>query len=312
MMMNKNENKIYTVTLNPAVDYYLGFDNFKEGKLNSPRTAYTLPGGKGINVSKVLANFEQKSIALGFVGGFTGDYMRTSLREEDIEFKFTELEEDTRINIKINNNGLETEISGKAPKISESKKEEFLKKLIEIQKTDILILSGSIPKSLNENIYSEIICNVPRETKVILDSRGKGFDLALREGVFLVKPNQTELEEYFNRKIETLEEFIFAGKELQKLGAENVLISLGEKGSVLVTKNLVYKGNVPKGKMISTVGAGDSMVAGIVYGLNKYGTIENSYKYGIASGSATAFSEGLGKFEFMESLLTMIEIEVIS
>ncbi|MGL4687610.1 MAG: 1-phosphofructokinase family hexose kinase, partial [Fusobacteriaceae bacterium] len=138
--MKKNDNKIYTVTLNPAVDYYLGFENFREGELNSPDISYTLPGGKGINVSKVLANFKTNSIALGFIGGFTGHYMKTSLKESGIEYKFIELEENTRINIKINNHGLETEIAGKAPTISIQKKEEFLKELTEIKKDDILIL----------------------------------------------------------------------------------------------------------------------------------------------------------------------------
>lgn len=309
--MIKDKNKIYTVTLNPAIDYYLGFDNFEEGKLNFSNIGYTLPGGKGINVSKVLADFKQKSVALGFVGGFTGDYMKSALKAENIDFKFIELEENTRINIKINNNGLETEISGKAPNISENKKEEFLKGLSEIKKDDIVILSGSIPKSIEENIYSEIISRLPRGVKIILDSRGKGFDLALRKGVFLVKPNKIELEEYFNRKIESTEELIVAGKELQNLGAENVLVSLGGEGSILITKKAVYRGNVPKGKMISTVGAGDSMVAGIVYGLEKTEKIESAYKYGIASGSATAFSEGLGKFELMEMLLPAIKIEIM-
>ncbi len=310
--MKKNEAKIYTVTLNPAVDYYLGFEDFKEGELNSPDIAYTLPGGKGINVSKVLANFKINSVALGFVGGFTGEYMKTTLKKSDIEYKFVELEENTRINIKINNNGLETEISGKSPNISLGKKEEFLKELMEIKKDDIIILSGSVPSSLNENIYNEIISKLPKGVKVILDSRGKAFDLALRNGVFLVKPNLIELEEYFNRKIKTIEELLIAGKELQDLGAENVLISLGAKGSILITKELNYRSGIPKGEMISTVGAGDSMVAGIVYGLIKYGTLSEAYRYGVASGSATAFSEGLGSLETMEGLIKNINIKILS
>ncbi|MGL5124131.1 MAG: 1-phosphofructokinase [Fusobacteriaceae bacterium] len=307
--MKKNDNKIYTVTLNPAVDYYLGFENFKEGELNFPNMAYTLPGGKGINVSKVLANFKTNSVALGFVGGFTGHYMKNSLKGANIEYKFIELEENTRINIKINNHGLETEIAGKSPTISTEKKEEFLKELIGIKKDDILILSGSVPNSLDENIYSEIISTLPKGVKIVLDSRGKAFDLALKKGVYLVKPNQTELEEYFNRKITNEKELISAGKKMQELGAENVLISLGSKGSILITKESIFQGNVPKGKMISTVGAGDSMVAGVVYGLQKQNTLENAYKYGIASGSATAFSEGLGSFETMEQLLKIVNVE---
>ncbi|MGL5055930.1 MAG: 1-phosphofructokinase [Fusobacteriaceae bacterium] len=299
---------IYTVTLNPAVDYYLSFKEFNEGKLNSAQKAYCLSGGKGINVSKVLKNFKTTNEALGFLGGFTGEFIKTDLKENGIKFNFVELLEPTRINVKINNNGLETEIAGVSPEISAIEAALFLESFKAIRSGDILVLSGSVPKSLKASIYGDIISNLPDGVKVVLDTRGEAFGIALEKGVFLIKPNQHEIEEYFNKEFKTQDELLLAGKELQKLGAENVLISLGGAGSVLITKDSIYFGGVPKGKLISSVGAGDSMVAGFIYGVSKGKTLVEAYKYGIASGSGTAFSEGLVTLETMENLYSEIEI----
>lgn len=300
---------IYTLTLNPAIDYYMSMENFQLGSLNSLEEGYTLPGGKGINVSKVLKNFSVESKALGFVGGFTGDYIKKHLNEYEIENDFIELQENTRINIKLKTKDSETEIAGKSPTISKENIEELLKKFEEIKKDDVVILSGSVPNSISKSIYADIIKLLPKDCKVILDTRGLPFVEGLKEGVFLTKPNNHELEEFFNRKLNNIEEIIQAGKDLQALGSKNVLISLGKDGSILITEKEVYIGNAPQGKLISSVGAGDSMVAGVVYGIAKGMTLEGSYKYGIASGSSTAFSEGLTTFEGMNSLLNKIEIK---
>ncbi len=300
---------IYTLTLNPAIDYYMSMENFQLGSLNSLEEGYTLPGGKGINVSKVLKNFSVESKALGFVGGFTGDYIKKHLNEYEIENDFIELQENTRINIKLKTKDSETEIAGKSPTISKENVEELLKKFEEIKKDDAVILSGSVPNSISKSIYADIIKLLPKDCKVILDTRGLPFVEGLKEGVFLTKPNNHELEEFFNRKLNNIEEIIQAGKDLQALGSKNVLISLGKDGSILITEKEVYIGNAPQGKLISSVGAGDSMVAGVVYGIAKGMTLEDSYKYGIASGSSTAFSEGLTTFEGMNSLLNKIEIK---
>lgn len=300
---------IYTLTLNPAIDYYMSMENFQLGSLNSLEEGYTLPGGKGINVSKVLKNFSVESKALGFVGGFTGDYIKKHLNEYEIESDFIELQENTRINIKLKTKDSETEIAGKSPTISKENIEELLKKFEEIKKDDVVILSGSVPNSISKSIYADIIKLLPKDCKVILDTRGLHFVEGLKEGVFLTKPNNHELEEFFNRKLNNIEEIIQAGKDLQALGSKNVLISLGKDGSILITEKEVYIGNAPQGKLISSVGAGDSMVAGVVYGIAKGMTLEDSYKYGIASGSSTAFSEGLTTFEGMNSLLNKIEIK---
>ncbi|MGO5427026.1 1-phosphofructokinase [Fusobacterium mortiferum] len=300
---------IYTLTLNPAIDYYMSMGNFQLGSLNSLEEGYTLPGGKGINVSKVLKNFSVESKALGFVGGFTGDYIKKHLNEYEIESDFIELQENTRINIKLKTKDSETEIAGKSPTISRENVKELLKKFEEIKKDDVVILSGSVPNSISKSIYADIIKLLPKDCKVILDTRGLHFVEGLKEGVFLTKPNNHELEEFFNRKLNNIEEIIQAGKDLQALGSKNVLISLGKDGSILITEKEVYIGNAPQGKLISSVGAGDSMVAGVVYGITKGMTLEDSYKYGIASGSSTAFSEGLTTFEGMNSLLNKIEIK---
>lgn len=300
---------IYTLTLNPAIDYYMSIENFQLGSLNLLEEGYTLPGGKGINVSKVLKNFSVESKALGFVGGFTGDYIKKHLNEYEIESDFIELQENTRINIKLKTKDSETEIAGKSPTISKENIEELLKKFEEIKKDDVVILSGSVPNSISKSIYADIIKLLPKDCKVILDTRGLPFVEGLKEGVFLTKPNNHELEEFFNRKLNNIEEIIQAGKDLQALGSKNVLISLGKDGSILITEKEVYIGNAPQGKLISSVGAGDSMVAGVVYGIAKGMTLEGSYKYGIASGSSTAFSEGLTTFEGMNSLLNKIEIK---
>ena len=300
---------IYTLTLNPAIDYYMSMENFQLGSLNSLEEGYTLPGGKGINVSKVLKNFSVESKALGFIGGFTGDYIKKHLNEYEIESDFIELQENTRINIKLKTKDSETEIAGKSPTISKENVEELLKKFEEIKKDDVVILSGSVPNSISKSIYADIIKRLLKDCKVILDTRGLPFVEGLKEGVFLTKPNNHELEEFFNRKLNNIEEIIQAGKDLQALGSKNVLISLGKDGSILITEKEVYIGNAPQGKLISSVGAGDSMVAGVVYGIAKGMTLEDSYKYGIASGSSTAFSEGLTTFEGMNSLLNKIEIK---
>ena len=303
--------KIYTVTLNPAIDHYISFkeeNKFCEGKLNKVTNSYSLAGGKGINVSKVLNNYTVPSTALGFVGGFTGDFIKNNLIKEKVNFDFTTLEEETRINIKMNNFGVETEIAGKSPFISETLFKDFLNKFSNLKEGDILVLSGSVPDSLNANIYSNILETLPVGVKVILDTRDKPFEEALKKGVFLVKPNKKELEEFFKREILTDEDLLKAGKELQKLGAKNVLISLGGDGSLLITENNVLRGKAPKGNVISTVGAGDSMVAGIIYGLSQGNSLEDSLKYGIASGSSTAFSKGVTTLENMKNLLPSIKI----
>lgn len=305
---------IYTLTLNPAVDYYMDMNKFEEGELNKVNNSYTLAGGKGINVSKVLKNFGIESVALGFCGGFTGEYIRSDLNKYGIKDNFISLNEDTRINVKIKTEKKETEIMGKSPKILPENIDELLSIIDNIQDNDILVLSGSVPSSVKEDIYKDIIQKTKSKNnvKIILDSRENAFKIAVKENVFLTKPNRKELSEYFGRDIRTVYDIITYAKQLVEDGSENVIVSLGKDGSALVNKDGSYIGNAPDGKLVSSVGAGDAMVAGIVYGISKNLSILDSYKYAIASGTATAFNEGLTTFEDMNNLLDKVEIKEIN
>ncbi|MEI0445750.1 1-phosphofructokinase [Brachyspira intermedia] len=306
---------IYTLTLNPAVDYYMDMNKLEEGELNKVNTSYTLAGGKGINVSKVLKNFGLESVALGFCGGFTGDYIKTDLNKYGIKENFIALEQNTRINVKIKTGKKETEIMGKSPKILQENIDQMLSIIDNnIQDNDILVLSGSVPSSVKEDIYKDIIQKTKSKNnvKVILDSRENAFKIAVKENVFLTKPNRKELSEYFGRDIKTVYDIITYARKLVEDGSENVIVSLGKDGSALVNKDGSYIGNAPEGNLVSSVGAGDAMVAGIVYGISQNLSVFDSYKYAIASGTATAFSEGLTTLENMNNLLDKVEIKQIN
>ncbi|ADG71858.1 1-phosphofructokinase [Brachyspira murdochii] len=305
---------IYTVTLNPAVDYYMDMNKLEEGELNKVNNSYTLAGGKGINVSKVLKNFGIESMALGFCGGFTGEYIRADLNKYGIKDNFILLEEDTRINVKIKTEKKETEIMGKSPKILEKNIEALLSIIDNIADNDILVLSGSVPSSVKEDIYKDIINKTKSKNnvRVIVDSRENAFKIAVKEKVFLTKPNKKELSEYFGKDIRSVYDIIVYAQQLVKDGSENVIVSLGKEGSIIVNKDEAYIGNAPDGELVSSVGAGDAMVAGIVYGISQNLSIIDAYKYAIASGTATAFSEGLATFESMNNLLDKVEVKKIN
>ncbi|WP_300757058.1 1-phosphofructokinase [uncultured Brachyspira sp.] len=305
---------IYTVTLNPAVDYYMDMNKLEEGELNKVNNSYTLAGGKGINVSKVLKNFGIESMALGFCGGFTGEYIRTDLNKYGIKDNFILLEEDTRINVKIKTEKKETEIMGKSPKILQQNIDALLSIIDSIEDNDILVLSGSVPSSVKEDIYKDIINKTKSKNnvRVIVDSRDNAFKIAVKENVFLTKPNKKELSEYFGKDIRSVYDIIVYAQQLVKDGSENVIVSLGKEGSIIVNKDEAYIGNAPEGELVSSVGAGDAMVAGIVYGISQNLNIIDSYKYAIASGTATAFSEGLTTFESMNNLLDKVEVKKIN
>ena len=302
---------IYTITLNPALDYNLETSEFNLGKLNLSEQTQFSSGGKGINVSKVLKNLGVESTALGFLGGFTGEFIKYELEKKEIKHDFVEVSGDTRINIKIKTGETETELAGLSPKIHENQIISLMDKLKNVNHGDILVLSGSVPKSLQRDIYKKIIENIKKDIKVILDTRGEAFVEALSLKPFLVKPNHHELEEFCNKNLNTLEEIIEGAKSIQNLGVENVIVSLGKDGSIILTGNEIYKGNVPKGVLKNSVGAGDSMIAGIVSKLSQGESILEAYKFGIASGSATAFSHELCKKEEVLALLDEINIEKV-
>lgn len=299
---------IYTITFNPALDYISQVKNFKIGKINRTKTEKILPGGKGLNVSTVLKNLGIESTALGFIAGFTGKELKRNIEEKGIKTDFIKVEKGiTRINVKISSNE-ETALNGNGPEITEEDINKLLKKIEKITKEDMVILAGNIPRCINNDIY-EIICKTLEKNNVtfVVDATKELLMNVLKYKPFLIKPNKEELEETFKEKIETKEEIIVHAKKLQLIGAQNVLISLGGEGAILVTtEEKEYYSKAPKGKVLNTVGAGDSMVAGFIAGYEKSGDFEQAFKMGIATGSASSFSMNLATAEEVANLLKEI------
>ena len=299
---------IYTLTLNPSVDLIVSLERFCEGRVNLSDNEYKLPGGKGINVSQVLKNLGHESTALGFVGGFTGNFIVDELKKRKVDTDFIEVSGDTRINIKMKDTKAESEINGNSPAITKEDLKDLMKKLNELKKDDLLVMSGSVPKTLSSSIYKEILEGLKEEVKVIVDTKGEALEEVLKANPFLVKPNNHELEDLFNVKISGIEDTIRYGKKLQEMGAVNVVVSLAGEGAILIGEEKIYRGNVPRGTVVNSVGAGDSLVGGFAAGLLEDLSIEECFRKGIASGSASAFSENLCTSEAVEKLLKEIEI----
>lgn len=299
---------IYTITFNPALDYISQVDNFETGKINRTRTEKILPGGKGLNVSMVLKNLGIENTALGFIAGFTGEELQHQIEKRGIKTEFIKVKNGiTRINVKISSNQ-ETALNGNGPQITNDEIEEMLEKVNKIKKGDIVILAGNIPKGINKNIY-EIICESLNRNEVtfIVDATQELLTSILKYKPFLIKPNREELEETFKTKIKNKEDIIAHAKKLQEMGTQNVLISLGGEGAILVTEeDKVYFSEAPKGTVVNTVGAGDSMVAGFIAGYRETGDYEQAFKMGIATGSASAFSMNLATRKEVEMLLKEI------
>ena len=312
---------IYTITFNPALDYTVQVEKFEIGKINRTKSENILAGGKGLNVSIILKRLGIENTALSFIAGFTGKELERKIKQYNIKTDFIEINNGyTRINVKISSlkkNSLiqerETALNGNGPEITQEDIDELLEKIKKINSEDIVILSGNVPKCINEDIY-EIICKELNEknVKFVVDASQKLLMNCLKYKPFFIKPNKDELEETFNTKIKTKKEIIIYAKKLQEKGAQNVLISLGGDGAILITKdNEVYYSNTPKGQVKNTVGAGDSMVAGFITGYLKKKNYIEALKLGIASGSATAFSAGLAMNEEINELLKQITIEKI-
>lgn len=302
---------IYTVTFNPSLDYVISVENFETGKINRTSSEAMFAGGKGINVSIVLKELGVDSIALGFVSGFTGVELQRRLQDQGINTDFIEVKDGlTRINMKVRSDVLiepesdgywhqETEINGQGPIVSEEELAQLIEKISCMTEEDILILSGSVCRGVTQNIYADIVkvCK-GKGIRVVVDASSVLLWNTLEYQPFLIKPNQHELGDIFNREITTQEEIIFYGKELQNRGARNVLISAGADGAVLIAEDgKVYEMKAPRGSVVNSVGAGDSMVAGFLAGYMETGDYEKALKLGVYAGSATAFSEGLARKE---------------
>lgn len=304
---------IYTVTLNPSIDYIIETDKFKIGEVNRANKEELYPGGKGINVSLMLNELQVENTALGFLGGFIGEYIENTLASNGVNTEFIKLEKGfSRINLKIKNE-VETEINGKGPHISEDNLQLLYKKIEKLKDEDILVLCGSIPKSLSNTLYQDIISMVAKKNvKVIVDATSNLLLNTLKYNPFLIKPNIHELEEIFDTKIDCIDSTIFYATKLKDMGAENVLISMGKNGALLIdSKGKIYLSNAPYGDVVNTVGSGDSMVAGFISGYLKTKDYKEALKLGASCGSATAFSSGIGEKKLIDTLKNEIEIKEI-
>lgn len=300
---------IYTVTFNPALDYVVFLDELKAGDINRAERESIFYGGKGINVSTVLNTLGLETTALGFIAGFTGKAIEEGLADLGIHTDFIHLPEgNSRINVKVKH-GDETEINGQGPVITEEAIEELFAKLDSLNDEDVLVLAGSIPNTLPEDIYEKILARLcGKGIRIVVDATKDLLLNVLKYHPFLIKPNNHELGEMFHTVCETRKDIEHYAKELQKMGAENVLISMAGDGAILITEDgETIQMGTPKGKVVNSVGAGDSMVAGFIAGYLKNGNYEEALKTGTAAGSATAFSEGLASFQTFEEMLKQIE-----
>lgn len=296
---------IYTVTFNPALDYLMYVSELQSDDINRTEKEQLFYGGKGINVSVILTRMGVKNKALGFLAGFSGHQLEDMLNADSIENDFVYLKKGyTRINVKIKSKK-ETDINACGPEITADDIQELFKKIENLEKDDCLVLAGSIPKSLPDNIYEKILDKLNgKGIDFVVDATGDLLKNVLKYKPFMIKPNHHELGEIFSTEIKTLDEIKKYGKMLQDMGARNVLISRGKDGAALLDENgeIHTMGNVP-GKIVSSVGCGDSMVAGFLAGYYQTKDYAYALKLGSACGNATAFSSSLATKDEIEKML---------
>lgn len=297
---------IYTLTMNPSLDYIVDVEQFRLGLTNRTTKEQMFPGGKGFNVSMVLQNLGMENTALGFVAGFTGEEIVRKMKETGVHCEFIAVEKGiSRINVKLRTiDG--TEINGMGPELESRHLEILYGKLECLKENDILVLAGSTPKTVQATFYADVTKWMSeRGVKVVVDASGSLLKQVLPCHPFLIKPNRQELSEFFGVELlmETSEIVTYA-KKLQEQGARNVLVSLGGDGAILLSEEgETYVQNAPKGEVVNSVGAGDSMVAGFLYGYETYHNYETALRYGLAIGSASAFSEQFATKEEVERYL---------
>ena len=294
---------IYTVTFNPSIDYIVNVDNFMTGVVNRTSKEIIFPGGKGINVSMVLKNLGEESTALGFMAGFTGDAITRLLQEKGVTADFIHVTEGlSRINVKLRAQ-TETEINGQGPKIASEDIRKLYGKLDALQDGDTLVLAGSIPDTMPESMYMDIMEHLQnKKLNIVVDATRDLLMNVLAYHPFLIKPNHHELGEIFGVTLSEWSDVIPYAKNLQERGAKNVLVSMGGKGAVLIAENgQIIAGESSKGVVKNTVGAGDSMVAGFMAGWMQKRDYEHAFRMGLASGGASACSENLATRQEIET-----------
>ena len=290
---------IYTVTLNPSVDYIVKIPSFSAGKVNRADDEAVVAGGKGINVSVMLRQLGVESTALGFIAGFTGAEIQRLVREMGCRERFIMLTEGfSRINIKMKTDE-ESEINGAGPVIPQASLDALMAQISALQTGDILVLSGSVPRSVAETVYRDMAALLAEKSVMIAaDASGRLLMDLLPYHPFVIKPNHHEIGALFGVDIETKEDAVVYAKKLQELGARNGLVSMAGDGALLKTRGgRVYKAPAAKGQVVNSVGAGDSMVGGFLAALERGEDLPEALALGTASGGATAFSVGIADYE---------------
>lgn len=292
---------IYTVTCNPALDLAVRLDGLQIGGLNRTAGATLIPGGKGVNVSRVLGELGERNVALGFVAGSNGGMLESALGQMGVETAFIRLPEgQTRINVKLYGEQ-ETELNAPGPMVSGQQTEGLLCELSRLKEDDLLCLCGSLPPGMGADSYARML--KAAGVRAVVDATGEALLCALSEQPWLVKPNRDELAALVGRELPTLDDVIEAAEWLREKGAENVLVSLGGDGALLCAEGMRLYQPAPDGQVVGTVGAGDSLVAGFAAGWQRYGDMAQALRLGVACGSATACSEGLADAAGVEAML---------
>lgn len=303
---------IYTVTLNPALDYFMNYEELALGEVNRTGKTQVSAGGKGIMESRMLSLIGAKSKALGFLGGFSGQYIKDFLNENKIDSDFTEIEDLTRINVKLKSQENETSLDAAGPKLQESEINHFHEKFDHLNKDDIVVFAGTIPKSLGEDFYERLIAKVQKQKATfVMDVDGQKLLDSLPAHPLLIKPNREELEAIFETSFKNNEQIIPYGQKLLEMGAQNVIVSMAGDGALLFTNEKVYFAQGIKGELKNSIGAGDSTVAGFLAEYSQSKDPLLAFRQAIACGTSKAFSDDMPSRAFLEEIYKKVNISEV-
>lgn len=303
---------IYTVTLNPALDYFMNYEELALGEVNRTGKIQISAGGKGIMESRMLSLVGAKSKALGFLGGFSGQYIKDFLNENQIDSDFTEIEDLTRINVKLKSQENETSLDAAGPKLQESEINHFLEKFDHLKEDDIVVFAGTIPKSLGEDFYERLIAKVQKQKATfVMDVDGQKLLDSLPAHPLLIKPNREELEAIFETSFKNNEQIIPYGQKLLEMGAQNVIVSMAGDGALLFTNEKVYFAQGIKGELKNSIGAGDSTVAGFLAEYSQSKDPLLAFRQAIACGTSKAFSDDMPSRAFLEEIYKKVNISEV-
>ena len=303
---------IYTVTLNPALDYFMNYEELALGEVNRTGKTQISAGGKGIMESRMLSLVGAKSKALGFLGGFSGQYIKDFLNENQIDSDFTEIEDLTRINVKLKSQENETSFDAAGPKLQESEINHFLEKFDHLKEDDIVVFAGTIPKSLGEDFYERLIDKVQKQKATfVMDVDGQKLLDSLPAHPLLIKPNREELEAIFETSFKNNEQIIPYGQKLLEMGAQNVIVSMAGDGALLFTNEKVYFAQGIKGELKNSIGAGDSTVAGFLAEYSQSKDPLLAFRQAIACGTSKAFSDDMPSRAFLEEIYKKVNISEV-